>query len=222
MPIAYTLLFLFACVWAAAFLYLATRSWKVLGATLLLGAIQALLAFSGFYEDTATVPPRAMLLLAPAMGIVAVVAILNNGRRLMREASMSALVLLHVCRIPVEVTLHGAWQQGLVPQAMTYEGNNFDILSGISAILIWLYLRRSAQPSKTLLVGWNLLCLGLLFNIVITAVLSIPGPLQMLNQETPNRLVLLLPYVLLPAIVVPAVLFAHMCALLKLLGGRHS
>ena len=222
MSIGYSLLFLFACVWVAAFLYLATRSFKVLGVTLLLGAIQLLLASGGFFEDTSRVPPRAFVLLVPAMAIIVSVLVLKKGREMMRGASMPALVLLHVCRIPVELVLHGAWQEALVPQAMTYEGRNFDIVSGCTAILIWLYLRRSAHPSKALLVGWNLLCLGLLFNIVIMAVLSLPGPLQVLNPEVPNRLVLLAPYVLLPAIVVPAVLFAHLCALLKLLGSRHS
>ncbi|MBK7553261.1 MAG: hypothetical protein IPI55_01305 [Flavobacteriales bacterium] len=218
MPATHLYLFLFAVVWAIALLFFATRSFKVLGVAVALAVAQLLLANTGFYDDTSTAPPRALLLLAPSLLLIVVAWAPKGGRRLMRAASMPALVLVHVCRIPVELVLHEAWLHDLVPEAMTYTGSNLDIVSGLSAILVWLYLRNVAHPSKVVLVIWNLLCLGLLFNIVITAVLSLPGPMQVMNHDLPNRLVLTSPYVLLPAVVVPIVLFAHLCALLKLRG----
>jgi hypothetical protein len=203
-------------------LFFATRSFKVLGVAVVLGVAQLLLANTGFYDDTSTTPPRAVLLLAPSLLLIAAVWATASGRQLMRAASLPALVLVHVCRVPVELVLHEAWLHDLVPQAMTYTGSNLDIVSGVSAVLVWLYLRNAPHPSKAVLVLWNLLCLGLLFNIVITAVLSLPGPMQVLNHDLPNRLVLASPYVLLPAVVVPIVLFAHLCALLKLRGGGRT
>jgi hypothetical protein len=67
-----------------------------------------------------------------------------------------------------------------------------------------------------LLIAWNLLCLGLLINIVTLAVLSAPFPFQQLAFDQPNIAVLFFPFIWLPAFVVPAVLFAHLVCLRQL------
>ncbi|MBK6777672.1 MAG: hypothetical protein IPG74_18150 [Flavobacteriales bacterium] len=148
MPATHLYLFLFAVVWAMALLFFATRSFKVLGVAVALAVAQLLLANTGFYDDTSTAPPRALLLLAPSLLLIVVAWAPKGGRRLMRAASMPALVLVHVCRIPVELVLHEAWLHDLVPEAMTYTGSNLDIVSGLSAILVWLYLRNVPTRAK--------------------------------------------------------------------------
>ena len=54
-------------------------------------------------------------------------------------------------------------------QLMTFEGTNFDIISGITAPFIYYfgYVRRSA--GRKLLIAWNIMCMLLLANVVITA-----------------------------------------------------
>lgn len=133
----------------------------------------------------------------------------------MRSLDLRALTWLHTCRIVVGLMLYAGWQQGQLPKAMTFEGRNFDILSRLTAPLLWAYLRFPARPRPWVMNLWNLLCPGLLANIVVTAVLSLPGPMQVLNHATPNRLVLTSPSVLLHAPMVPLVLFAHLCVLLR-------
>ena len=96
---------------------------------------------------------------------------------------------------------------------MTFEGRNFDILSGITApIVAWLAFRNQ-KTNRILLIIWNIFALILLFNIVITAFLSVPSPIQQLAFEQPNRAVLYFPFVWLPAAVVPIVLFSHLASL---------
>lgn len=209
-----TTLFLFSAAWAVFFLWRSGAGLRAVVVCTALGAVHLLLEQNGFYARTDTMPPRAVLLLAPSAAIVLALLARPAGRRWMRTLDLRALTLLHTCRIGVEVALHHGWQHGQLPQAMTYEGTNFDIVSGLSAPLVWAYLHFSKTPRRWVLVGWNLLCLALLVNIVATAVLSLPGPLQTLNHAMPNRLVLSSPYVLLPAVVVPVVLFAHLCVLL--------
>ena len=102
---------------------------------------------------------------------------------------------------------------------MTFEGSNPDILSGITAPLVWLAYRKGIVGSKGLLT-WNIVCLALLFNIVVHAILSAPTPFQQFAFDQPNVGLLKAPYVLLPAFIVPAVLFSHVVAILKLTGGN--
>ncbi len=100
---------------------------------------------------------------------------------------------------------------------MTFEGRNFDILSGLTApIIAWLAFR-NGKTNRPLLIVWNIFALLLLINIVADAVLSIPTPFQQLAFEQPNRAVLYFPFVCLPALVVPIVLFSHLASFRQLL-----
>ena len=120
-------------------------------------------------------------------------------------------------RIPVEITLHQLYEEGLVPKAMTYEGWNFDILSGISAliILIILFIKKDIL-SKRFLLYWNYICLALLVIIVVTAILAAPSPIQLSIFEQPNVAILKFPYTFLPAVIVPCVLLSHLLIIRKL------
>jgi hypothetical protein len=63
---------------------------------------------------------------------------------------------------------------------------------------------------------WNLVCLGLLLNIILNAVLSAPVPFQKFAFDQPNIAVLYFPFVWLPSCVVPLVLLSHLAAIRKL------
>jgi hypothetical protein len=56
-----------------------------------------------------------------------------------------------------------------------------------------------------------------LFNIVLTAILSAPLPIQQLAFEQPNIAVMYFPFVYLPGFIVPIVLFSHLVSLKKLM-----
>jgi hypothetical protein len=134
--------------------------------------------------------------------------------------SLQALTFLSIIRVPVEFVLLRLYQSGKVPQLMTFEGRNFDILSGLSAPLVaWLAFRRG-QVKRQLLIAWNVLACGLLLNIVVNAILSLEGPLQRFAFEQPNRGVLYFPFIWLPAIIVPIVFVSHVINLWHLLKQR--
>ena len=50
----------------------------------------------------------------------------------------------------------------MIPQLMTFEGRNFDILSGITAPIIYWLAFRSGKTNRPLLIIWNILALGFL------------------------------------------------------------
>jgi hypothetical protein len=98
---------------------------------------------------------------------------------------------------------------------MTFEGTNFDLFSGITAPIV-AYLEFRTTTNKRLLFAWNILCLLLLLNVVITAVFALPSPFQKLAFEQPNIAVLYFPFNLLPTVVVPTVLLGHLVAIRQL------
>jgi hypothetical protein len=130
------------------------------------------------------------------------------------------LTLLHTIRIPVELVLFWLFGAALVPGIMTFEGWNFDIASGILAVIVYIALVIGTKHDRNLLIAFNLIGLLLLVNIVTIAVLSLQSPMQKLAFEQPNRAVLFFPYVYLPTIVVPIVLFSHIAGLYKSLRGN--
>jgi hypothetical protein len=57
---------------------------------------------------------------------------------------------------------------------------------------------------------WNVVCLGLLVNIVVIAILSVPTAFQQFGFDQPNIAIGQFPYVWLPSVVVPIVLLSHL------------
>jgi hypothetical protein len=129
---------------------------------------------------------------------------------------LKILTFLHVVRIPVEIALLWLYQAKQIPQSMTFESGNFDILSGVSAPIIYFFAFRNGKTNRFLLIIWNILALILFFNIVITSVAAFPSPLQQIAFEQPNRAVMYFPYIWLPSVIVPIVLFSHLASLWKL------
>lgn len=179
-------------------------------------ALQTVVSLSGFYQATSAVPPRFPLLVLPALALILLLFSTAWGRRFLDSLDLKALTLLHLVRVPVELVLFWLFLQKAVPGLMTFEGRNFDIISGLSAPLVYYFafVKRLLGPAA--LITWNLLCLGLLANIVFHAVFSLQSPFQKFAFDQPNIAVLHFPFVWLPCCVVPIVLIAHLASLRQL------
>lgn len=180
-------------------------------------AFQTVISISGFYTDTDTMPPRVLLLLLPPLLFIVGIFITSKGRHFVDTLNLKSITILHTIRIGVEMILYSLFVYKAVPQLMTYEGRNFDILAGLSAPLIFYFGFIKKQLSRNAILIWNFICLGLLINIVINAILSVPFPLQKFAFDQPNVAVLYFPFNLLPSVVVPIVLLSHLAAIRQLL-----
>ena len=103
---------------------------------------------------------------------------------------------------------------------MTFEGRNFDILAGLTAPLVYYFGFIKPRLSRKTMLAWNFICLLLLINIIVNAVLSAPFPFQQFAFDQPNIAVLYFPFIWLPCCVVPLVLFAHLAAIRQLAKNR--
>lgn len=177
---------------------------------------QAVFALGGFYQNTQIFPPR-LLLFGILPALLLIISLFVFARKTFIEPlPLKILTLLHVIRIPVEIVLHKLYEHKTIPQIMTYEGWNFDILSGITAPVVFWLAFRGGKTNRTLLIVWNILALLLLVNIVTIAVRYLDSPLNNVALEQQNRGVLYFPFIWLPTIVVPIVLFSHLASLWKL------
>ena len=180
-------------------------------------AVQFFLARTGFYLKTEVIPPRIFLFAMLPPLLLILLLFLFGRESLIAKLPLAGLALVHIVRIPVELTLHWLFEAGTVPQLMTFHGTNFDILSGLTAPLAYYFARKEM---RTALLIWNLAALALVLNVVITAILCVPTPLQRLAFDQPNVAVLHSPFIWLPAIIVPIVFFAHVASLYILLTRR--
>ncbi|GGD44289.1 hypothetical protein GCM10011514_05280 [Emticicia aquatilis] len=179
--------------------------------------LQSFAALSGLYLNTSAVPPRILLSLLPVFIFIGVLFNSQKGKAFIDSLSLEKLTLLHTVRVPVEIVLYWLFLHKAIPQLMTFEGRNFDILAGITAPIIYYFVFVKKKLSHKILLGWNIVCLLLLINIVVNAILASPVPFQQFAFEQPNIAILYFPYNLLPSVVVPLVLFSHLVVIRRLL-----
>ena len=169
--------------------------------------LTALLAASGVLRRfDLTPPPFAGLVLAVTI-IGIVVPLSRLGTLLVRGLPLWVLVGSQVFRFPLELVMHRAYLEGVMPVQMSYSGRNFDIVTGITAGVLGLWLARRPVP-RWVVAGWNLLGFVLLVNVVTVAIVSTPA-FGWFGAERFNTFVTYFPFVWLPAVLVLAALMGH-------------
>lgn len=182
------------------------------GLVLVWATLQSILAYSGFFQNFEMPPRFAMALLVP---LIIIVILLWKCKDSLEKLPLQSLTWIHIVRIPVEFVLYWLFLAEVVPDYVTFEGRNFDIISGITAPLVALFLLVPSR--KRILLWWNFAALILLINVVVHAILAAPTPFQQIAFDQPNTGVMYFPFILLPAIVVPTVMFSHFIVILRLL-----
>ena len=173
--------------------------------------IMSVLANYGLFENTNSLPPRVAFIIIPV--IVMLVYLYRN----IKVIDLNYLTALHSIRLPVEIGLFYYYILRKIPVSMTFEGWNFDIIMGITSIILITYMGLGKkQIAPKFLFYWNILGLILLAIIVSTAILSAPTPFQQLAFEQPNIAIKGLPFLLLPIVIVPVVVLSHLLALREL------
>ncbi|MEM7382105.1 MAG: hypothetical protein AAF361_13030 [Bacteroidota bacterium] len=198
------------------FFYKASNHKKALYGIIIWMIVVGILGIMGFYQVTDAVPPRIVFLLMPGVILVLALFLSKKAKAWMDTLSLKWLTLLHIVRVPVEIILFRIYLAGSIPVLMTFEGYNYDILSGITAPIIYYFVFVRKKLGRKSLLVWNLVCLGLLLNILTIAVLSAQTPFQKLAFDQPNVGVTQFPFVWLPAIIVPLVLFSHLASIRQL------
>lgn len=215
-PIWISLLFLITAVATIVLFYYANSKPKLIAVIIVLwSAIHSVLAFNGFYQNTSAFPPRFGLVLLPTTLLIIYGLLPKQQLWFIENRNIKISTFLHSIRVPVEIVLFQLFVYEQVPKLMTFEGRNFDILIGITAPIIGLLFLKDLINKKVLLVC-NVIGLAFIFFIFFNGLLSAELPFQQFGFEQPNRAVSYFPFVLLPATIVPIVIFTHITDLIKL------
>jgi hypothetical protein len=186
------------------------RGWQALGVLIVWIGIPGFLAWRGVLDRYDPLPPPALLLLLGLTVLTIGFVLSGVGARLAAGISLGAVVAFQAFRIPVELLLHGLYVEGIVPVQMTYAGRNFDVVTGISGLLLGLWLLSRKPVPRGVVVLWNLVGLALLVNIVAIAVVSTPVPFRRFVDSSPHTLPSTFPFIWLPSFLVQVALGSHL------------
>jgi hypothetical protein len=186
----------------------------LLGWLLLTGVV----ASSGFFSDFSTLPPRVALAIAPAFVALLALGFSPWAGRLALALSHSGILYVQSFRIVMEAILWLLVQNQAMPRVMTFEGRNFDLFTGVTALILAVLWQRGLLRSKPLLVAWNWAGIAILALTVSQGLLSAPTRFQLIHEEVDNVLIGGFPFIWLPAFVVPFAFLLHILSLRKLRG----
>lgn len=136
------------------------------------------------------------------------------GTAVIQRVTLANLVFFQSFRILAEIALFLALKEGLAPVQMTFEGYNFDIVTGILAIVCGLYLRK--RTNKKMVIWFNILGLVFLAIIAFIALTSMPSAMRLFMKEPSNIWVTSSPYILLPGVLVVTAVTLHLLIFRKL------
>lgn len=184
--------------------------------------VLTVLSFQNFFSDFSKLPPRPALAIIIPLPFVLLIAFSKKGTHFLLSMPSHWLVWLQSFRLIVEVLLFLAFIAGKLPVQMTFEGRNFDILTGLFALPVGYLLVRGKTYATRLVVIFNFIGILLLINILVIAVLSMPTSLRYFMNEPSNNLVAQFPFILLPGVLVPLAYSLHIFSLRQLLAKRES
>ena len=176
-----------------------------------------LLSTTGFLSNFSTFPPRMVIVLVIPLAAILWFTFSGKSDIYLKRIPAAWIVHMQSFRVVVELFLWWTFLSQLIPEQMTFEGRNFDILVGLTSPLVAaMWLRPSAIKPVPVII-WNILGLLLLFNIVVIAVLSMPTPMRYFTNDPANTLVATFPWVLLPGILVALALGLHLLSIKQML-----
>jgi hypothetical protein len=96
----------------------------------------------GFFDDFSKLPPRRLWPCFIPLPIIILIAFSKTGTQLVQTVPSHWLVFMQSFRIIVELLLLFAFMAGKLPVQMTFEGRNFDVVTGVLALPVGYLLAR--------------------------------------------------------------------------------
>jgi hypothetical protein len=174
---------------------------------------------AGMFRELKSPPSIVLFAILPAFTVITIVNVAKRFRYIFDHSPVEWILYLQGFRIFVELLIHAIYKKGLGPVETTYEGYNFDIVSGITAILLArAYSKRLV--SKKLVILWNIFGLLLLVNIVTIFNTLILKPRLWGYSETPiHPDFATMPYLLIAGVFMPVAVFMHILCIRRCLRG---
>jgi hypothetical protein len=176
------------------------------------------MAYAGVLADFASFPPWIPMLVVAQLAFVVWLGWFSSWSEVLAEIPQLILVGIQCFRIPVELLLATLATRKLLAIEMTYYGRNFDVLEGITAVILVIWLKRRGEiPLRQVVLVWNLLGLSLVTVVLVHGVLSVPYPSQLLHLSVPTFVIAHFPVVWLLTVLVPLAYLLHLISIKRCL-----
>lgn len=171
------------------------------------------LAARGFFSDFTSLPPRLSFALLLPLPVVLVFTSGRRGKQLLLNIPPQWLIYPQAFRILVELGLWLLVRNGSLPVQLSFEGRNFDVLTGLFAFPVgyFCFVKRTWPPAVALL--YNIGGLVLLVNAVALSALSMPGAIRVFHNQPDSSLLTQFPFIYLPGFLVPLAYTLHILSL---------
>src|SRR6266536_1756851 len=172
-----------------------------------------ILSIRGFFTNFSQLPPRLSFALLVPLPLVLLFNRSRAGKQLLHHIQPQWLIYLQSFRILVEMAIWLLVRYGSLPVQMSFEGRNFDILTGLLAFPVGYYcfVKKTWPPVAALI--YNIAGLVSLLNIVAITSLSMPTALRVFHNSPDSSLLTRFPFIYLPGLLVPLAYALHILSL---------
>jgi len=171
------------------------------------------LSIRGFYADFSALPPRLAFAMLPPLILVLLFTRSSAGKEFLQHIQPQWLIYLQSFRILVEIAIWLLVRNGLLPVQMSFEGRNFDILTGLLAFPVGYYCFVKKTWSPVIALLYNIAGLVLLVNIVTISTLSMPTPLRVFHNQPDSSVLTRFPFIYVSGLLVPLAYTLHILSL---------
>ena len=178
--------------------------------------VQYIISETGFYHNL-SLPPRIPLFMILPLFLFTLFFLKKNKKSPIIQAIPVYIPIAYQSfRAIIEPLFYFTFLQGILPVQVTFEGANYDVLLGISAIFIGLYAFRK-NASKKFLIVWNYIGIAVVAFAAFTFITSFyfpsiwGGENSEISQEF-NQF----PFILLPLFFMPSAIFMHGLSIIQL------
>jgi len=178
------------------------------------------LAASGILGRFEARPPPILLFMAVLLVGSVALGLSSTGGLLASRVPLVGLVGVQAFRLPLELAMHQAATDGIMPVELSFSGYNFDIVTGVLAIVVVVAWRAGLLRRWML---WLANIVGIAALLAIVAIALLTSPMLHAFGTDPahlNTWVAEVPYVWLPAILVAFAVAGHVVITRALVLGR--
>lgn len=217
--IGFTLLPLIVLASFSVLLVKQSRSlWWIAAVMAVWAMFTAVMAYGGVLANFASFPPWIPILAVAQLAFAVWLGWFSSWSELLARIPQYFLVGMQCFRVPVELLLATLATRKLLAIEMTYYGRNFDILEGMTAIALAIWLkRRGEEPLRFVVLAWNLMGLSLVTVVLVHGLLSVPYPSQLLHLSVSTFVIAHFPVVWLLTLLVPMAYLLHFASIKRCL-----
>jgi hypothetical protein len=172
-------------------------------------AYLAILSSSEVLQEFSLPPRMPFLVVLPLFLLMAFVLTTETAKTVVLTLTASYLIYVQSFRIIVELIIWGGYQEGFIPIQATFEGFNFDVVVGLTAVPVAHYARR-VNASKKVIIAWNIAGLIILGNTVRVFITTAYFP-EIFGHLEPmvGMQFVQMPFLLVAGFFMPLAVFVH-------------